>query len=129
MAVCDDSILFMKSAIKDWKALQGMSDEALFAVEIFGFHAQHAIEKALKAWISCYDIDVPRTHDISYLLAILANCGIETKKFENLIEYNPYAVHYRYAAFDDPPIHINRKTVCDLVKNLIETVRCYIEKE
>ena len=36
-------------AQRDLNALIGMPESPLFADEIFGFHAQQAIEKALKA--------------------------------------------------------------------------------
>jgi HEPN domain-containing protein len=36
-------------AQRDFKALQVMLDVETFADEIFGFHAQQAVEKALKA--------------------------------------------------------------------------------
>jgi len=35
-------------ARKDFDALRGMVDNPLFAEEIFGFHAQQAIEKSLR---------------------------------------------------------------------------------
>ena len=38
-------------ALKDFKALQNMTDEVLFDIEIFGFHAQQTVEKLLKAWV------------------------------------------------------------------------------
>ncbi len=39
-------------ARKDLNALPGMMDVETFADEIFGFHAQQATEKALKAWLT-----------------------------------------------------------------------------
>jgi HEPN domain-containing protein len=41
----------LRIAQRDLAALQGMADAAVFADEIFGFHAQQAIEKCLKAWM------------------------------------------------------------------------------
>ena len=40
----------LEMARKDARALSGMTDADVFADEIFGFHAQQVIEKALKAW-------------------------------------------------------------------------------
>ncbi len=39
----------LRIAQRDLAALYGMADAAVFADEIFGFHAQQAIEKCLKA--------------------------------------------------------------------------------
>ena len=36
-------------ARKDLKAIEGMEDAETFSDEIFGFHAQQTVEKALKA--------------------------------------------------------------------------------
>ena len=51
-------------ANKDFSALQGMSDAAIFPEEIFGFHAQQAIEKALKSWLAARSISYPFKHDL-----------------------------------------------------------------
>ena len=42
--------VLLTSAERDISALRGMADAAVFADEIFGFHAQQAAEKLLKAW-------------------------------------------------------------------------------
>jgi hypothetical protein len=42
---------------KDFDAMRGMVGCPLFADEIFGFHAQQAIEKALKAWLAARGIE------------------------------------------------------------------------
>ena len=48
----DHALLMSRIALNDFKALKGMTDPAIFSDEIFGFHAQQAVEKALKAWLS-----------------------------------------------------------------------------
>ena len=48
-------------ARKDFDALRGMLDNPLFADEIFGFHAQQAIEKSLKAWLAARLLSFPLT--------------------------------------------------------------------
>ena len=58
-------------AHKDFRALQGMSDSSIFADEIFGFHAQQAAGKALKAWLAAFGVEYPRTHDLSLMLTLL----------------------------------------------------------
>ena len=44
--------VLLTSAERDISALRGMADAAVFADEIFGFHAQQAAEKLLKAWVA-----------------------------------------------------------------------------
>ena len=55
----------------DFDAMRGMLGNPLFADEIFGFHAQQAIEKSLKAWLALSSVNFPLTHDLSRLLALL----------------------------------------------------------
>jgi hypothetical protein len=57
---------------KDYMALCGMKDDEIFATEIFGFHVQQAVEKALKAWLCLLGLAFPRTHDLDQLAAPLA---------------------------------------------------------
>ena len=54
MAPSDEAHQMLAAATKDWRALAGMADPDVFADEIFGFHAQQAAEKALKAWLSLF---------------------------------------------------------------------------
>ena len=42
---------FLSIAARDYRALCGMEDAEVFSDEIFGFHVQQAVEKALKAWL------------------------------------------------------------------------------
>lgn len=67
----DEAYILLLAARKDWRALSGMRDETIFADEIFGFHAQQAVEKTLKAWLALCGVAYPRTHDISLLLSVL----------------------------------------------------------
>jgi hypothetical protein len=48
----DHARQLLDMANKDHSALSHMLDAAAFSDEVFGFHAQQTIEKALKAWIA-----------------------------------------------------------------------------
>ncbi len=39
---------FLGIAERDYRAVRGMEDPETFSAEIFGFHVQQAVEKALK---------------------------------------------------------------------------------
>jgi predicted nucleic acid-binding protein len=56
--------LIISAARRDLQALENMLDSHSFPSEIFGFHAQQAVEKALKAWLVLLDQECPRTHNI-----------------------------------------------------------------
>jgi len=61
MALSDEARQMLAAAYKDWRALAGMADPDVFADEVFGFHAQQAVEKALKAWLALLGVEYPRT--------------------------------------------------------------------
>ena len=114
--------LLLTMARKDLKALSGMTDADIFAEEIFGFHAQQAIEKALKAWLAWLDVEYPRTHDLSLLLSLLQAREADIAPFEDLIEYTPYAVQLRYEAFDALAEPLDRletiRRVCQVLEHV-----------
>ena len=111
------------AAQKDLTALQSMLDATAFADEIFGFHAQQAIEKSLKAWLALVGKKYPRTHDIGLLISLLEESGEEAKAFSDLAEFNPYAVQLRYDAFDDLNEDLERDPIITRVTQLVEQVR------
>ncbi len=46
----EDAERMLALARVDLKATRNMLDPALFEDSVFGFHAQQAVEKALKSW-------------------------------------------------------------------------------
>ena len=66
--------------------------------EAIGFHAQQAIENALKGWISALDDDYRNTHELGKLVAIIRQHPQEedTPAGEQLTWLTSYAVEYRY---------------------------------
>ena len=48
----DDAERLLNLAKVDLKAIRNMLDPERFEDSVFGFHAQQAAEKALKAWLS-----------------------------------------------------------------------------
>jgi HEPN domain-containing protein len=110
-------------AAKDLKALEGMGDAATFADEIFGFHAQQAVEKTLKAWIAALGLEYPLTHNLARLLAILEEQGAQVEKFWDLTEYTAFAVEFRYGSLDLSDEPMDRPSVIGQVKGLIEWVK------
>ena len=86
--------------------------------ENYGFHAQQAVENALKAWLSAADLEYGRIHDLQEIAEKIFNDPVESEmlaaaQLELLLNYtsfdnpadpgNPdnwltrYAAHYRYS--------------------------------
>lgn len=118
------AIQFLTMAAKDLDAIRRMRDDPLFSEEVFGLHAQQAVEKALKAWLYLAGSRVPRIHDIEELMALVVEQG-ETvpESLGALIELTDFAVQFRYEPypeFDDP---LDRQAIVEQVEMLIEHVR------
>ena len=66
--------------------------------EAIGFHAQQALENALKGWISALDSEYGNTHDLADLATIVRGHPEEddTPAGEQLAWLTSYAVRYRY---------------------------------
>ena len=114
----------LRMAHKDFAALMGMArDTVVFADEIFGFHAQQAAEKALKAWICLHGIEYPFTHQLARLMTILKNDGEDMEVFWALDQYSVFSVQARYeegdVALDEP---LNRDAVIVEVQTLLDRV-------
>jgi len=81
----------------DLKACQQLLqvDEPL--AEIIAFHAQQAVEKALKGFLisrKCFDF--PKTHDLGRLLDLAESFEPELSSLDAIIELTPFAVEMRY---------------------------------
>lgn len=61
------------------------------------FHAQQAVEKALKSVMCLHGIEFLRTHDLEELVAQLVDAGhVPPSHGTGLPRLTPYAVKYRY---------------------------------
>ena len=96
-------------------------------LEDVGFHAQQAVENALKGWISALDDEYKNIHDLGELAAIVRKHPAEnaTPAGESLDWLTRYAVVYRYQGarvnLDDP--HGLLDAVTDLVEAIADRIR------
>ena len=115
-------------ARRDFKALEGMLVVETFADEIFVFHAQQAVEKALMAWLTLVGVEYPRTHDLEELLELLEE-HVEPilGSLYDLVDLTDFAVQFRYGIFEDAEGRLNRgmmiRQVSDLVVHVEGLVR------
>jgi HEPN domain-containing protein len=110
-------------ARRDFKALTGMKDEETFAEEIFGFFAQQAVEKALKAWLSAIGVEYPKVHDLKGLAQVLKKQHEAIpEELSSLLDLSDFAVQLRYDSYDAMGSGLDRETIIKKVSGLIETV-------
>ena len=122
--------VLLEAAERDASALRGMGDAAVFADEVFGFHAQQAAEKLFKAWLALLGETYPMTHDLSELLELLTTRESDAARFDGLIDYTPYAVQFRYGADDAEAGSLDRSEALGQAEALLEAVhRRLIEEE
>jgi HEPN domain-containing protein len=123
----DHARQMLEMARKDHHALAHMLDPKDFSEEIFGFHAQQSIEKALKAWIAVKRLTYPKSHDVSALSKILRDAGEDLSKFPNLEDYNIFAVQYRYEAYDSSEEELDRNEVVSFTDRLLRHVQFKVD--
>lgn len=127
MSDIEKAKLMQLMAHKDFNALRGMGDEAFFADEIYGFHAQQAIEKSLKAWIASKSIEFPLTHDLRRLLLLIEQTGESIEEFWPLIKFSIFSVQARYeSGLLEADESLNRLEILEEVRHLINFVETRI---
>ena len=116
----------LEMARADLNSLRGMTlstEEDFFTDEIFGFHAQQAAEKCLKAWIAALGQSYPRTHDLMVLIGILETAGADTENLDSLVDLTPFAIQYRYESVDSDDDKLDRNAVLSEVRSLFDRVK------
>jgi len=112
-------------AQKDFQAMTGMGHVEVFSDEVFGFHAQQAVEKSLKAWLVLNGKEYPLTHSLRVLMAELTQTGEDMEPLMDLVELNAYAVQYRYDSIEPDEVPLDR---AEMVKKVGALVNKVLEK-
>jgi HEPN domain-containing protein len=113
-------------ASKDIRALDLMVMPESVDDEIFGFHAQQAIEKTLKAWISLLGGIYSKNHDLSMLLLTLHSLGCDIEGFKDLISLNAFAAQFRYEVLETDDEPLDRREMRVRVQHTFDTVQAVL---
>ena len=92
-------------------------DEVLF--EGLCFHAQQAVEKALKAVLIVKGIAPPKTHNIRMLLDLLSQVIVTPQEIEDSAGLTDYAVTSRYPGDFEPVSEEEYKEALRLAKMVV----------
>ena len=113
------------NARRSLRDLEVLVEDSRSSQEAIGFHAQQAMENALKGWISALDADYRNTHDLAKLAAIVRQHPdeIHTPAGEKLAWLTRYAVRYRYS---DAEVVIEYRDA--LLSAVTETVEAIIAR-
>lgn len=102
-------------AAADEAAVEGYADDPKIRDEVFAFHAQQAVEKRLKSVLAMRGIEFERTHNLAYLLRLLADNDIpEPPGSSDLAALTPWATNLRYE--DTTERTVDRATTRRLVE-------------
>jgi HEPN domain-containing protein len=83
---------------------------------IIGFHAQQAVEKALKVALVLADSEMPRTHDLELLVEQVEGTGTEVPDELSSTEWlTPWAAEFRY----DVPVPLDRAQAVTVAETAI----------
>ena len=112
-------VLLVKAGQDEYVLAQFVGD-AQAADETFGFHAQPAAEKLLKAALAAGGVPFPRTHRLGDLLDLSREHGLALpEEFEALHGLTPFAVEYRYEFYaEEVEKPLERQAVLEQVRRL-----------
>lgn len=111
--------VFLRKAREDLTALTRLASDPQVADEIVGFHAQQAIEKALKGVLTAAGVRVGKTHNVERLLELLADAGIDSPDWlRETATLTPFAAILRYIELElDAPV--DRDAYCALTQRTL----------
>lgn len=104
----DHALVLLRKARDDATAARKFANDPEIADAVVGFHAQQAVEKALKAVLSAAERTYPWTHDLRYLVDLLRGAGLPLPEDCSGIErLSPWAVEFRYGDTIDEDLDRN----------------------
>ena len=93
----EESLHLLRLARRDAAAFKALLTVRGIDFPIACFHAQQAVEKAIKGVMHRENIEFRRTHDLEELAALLAGVGVAVPvSLDCLRRLTPYAVEFRY---------------------------------
>ena len=107
---------------KDLRVLEILAAAEEFPEEAFGFHAQQAVEKTLKAWLALNGHEPPRTHSLRILIISLEKCGEDVSDLWDFAELSPFSVQFRYETFPGIESSLDCMELMQKVQKLVERV-------
>jgi HEPN domain-containing protein len=108
----------LRRAGDDALLVRRVLDDLDIADAIVGFHAQQAVEKAIKAVLAVREIDFVQTHALGYLIELVESNGIEAPAaLAEADVLGPWAVDFRYETESEPPL--DRRAAMVLVDVLL----------
>jgi HEPN domain-containing protein len=121
----EQALLFVRKAAEDEALLAEVISSKQVSNEIFGFHAQQASEKLLKALLSEFSVHFPRTHNLRLLMDLLTDAGHALPS--SLADLDLLTAYGTLLRYEDIPVEtkLDRKDALAMVRAL----RTFVEKK
>ena len=123
----DHARVLLRKARDDEVAVRKFAADSEIADAVVGFHAQQAIEKALKAVLSARDCRYPWTHDLRYLIELLDAAGSPLpRELADARRLTPWAAEFRYGEIIDE--QLNRTDATRIVEAVMRWAEARAEE-
>lgn len=123
----EEAIRFADIAERDRQAFRILAASPESSMAVLGFHAQQAVEKAMKAVLIDHAIEFRRTHDLQELAEMLREVGLQTPVAdERLRRLSVFAVEARYQIVDI--VGLGRDELSVTMNTLVDWARDVIQK-
>jgi HEPN domain-containing protein len=125
----EQAVMLLAKAREDLYLVRSHSNDAHVSDEMWGFHAQQAVEKLLKSILSSGELRYPFTHRLRDLAGLLKDKL--PSKFDPLLDLSPYAVELRYAMLPrrQNAAPLDRAQVLVLLEALFLYVSCVVGEQ
>jgi HEPN domain-containing protein len=119
--------LLADKAAGDLLVVQKLAPDPEVNDDSVGFHAQQAVEKALKVALTLNGVDFPKTHDLDFLLALANRSEIQLPTEMAQVGWlTPWAAEFRY---DDAPMEsLDRKQAEGVAEFAVDWARELLPK-
>lgn len=119
--------LLLGLAADDQAAVRAMLDVPSVTDSIVGFHAQQAVEKALKAVLASRGVEFPFTHSLAALMDLCDSAGASvTSSLFDARRLTPHAARLRYGL--DATTDVTRAEAAEWAVEAIEWARALVEQ-
>jgi HEPN domain-containing protein len=118
--------VLLDRAEDDITLVRRVVDDTEIADAIVGFHAQQAVEKALKAVLAAREIEYAKTHALGYPIGLVEANAIEVPvAVLDAGELSPWAVDFRYETDDEPAL--DRQATLALIDEIRAWARASVD--
>jgi HEPN domain-containing protein len=104
-------------------ARHGLTLPADQPFRLIAYHAQQCAEKYLKGYLVFHQIDFPYTHNISRLVEMCSEQGLEGETLQDAEELSPFAITARYPGEGEEVTEEEALRAIDIAARVREVVK------